>query len=67
MKTTYYATPALFKERGFELRQTRFIGNEKHPWDICAVAMAVEQLRETVRVLGGSIDWSRCEKPGDTK
>lgn len=60
-KTDYYATPALFGERGFELRQTRFIGNERHPHDICAVAMNVPQLRDTVKILTGSIDWTRVE------
>jgi hypothetical protein len=60
MSTTYYATPALFGMHGFELRQTRFIGNERHPHDICAVAMSVDQLRDTVKILKGSIDWSRC-------
>lgn len=55
---TYYVTRSL-TGGGFELRQTRFIGNESHPHDVCAVASTVPQMRETVAVLKGSIDWSR--------
>lgn len=60
--TTYYATKALFGAGGFELRQTRFIGKESHPHDVCAIASNVPQLIETVKVLKGSIDWSRVTK-----
>lgn len=62
-KTTYYATAALLGATGFELRQTRFIGNETHPHDVCAVSTTVKQLVETVAILKGSIDWSRVTKP----
>lgn len=59
---TYYVTRAL-SGGGFELRQTRFIGNESHPHDVCAVASSVPQMRETVAALKGGIDWSRVMTP----
>lgn len=62
MDYTYYATKSLDGSGGYELRQVRFINTSGHPHDVCAVARTVEELRETVKVLKGSIDWSRVTK-----
>ncbi|HBI37025.1 MAG TPA: hypothetical protein DDY71_05220 [Spirochaetia bacterium] len=42
-KYTYY----VFKRDWvFELRQTRFIDINDHPWDVCAVSNSLEQLKD---------------------
>lgn len=60
---TYYVVPA--DGHGYELRQTRFkdlfaVGHD-HPHDVCAVSTTLDQMREMVKLLEGTVDWSKFE------